>query len=190
MSAVLKGLTHSQYQEHESRTGQKHEYYRGEVFAMVGGTPTHSLIATNFTGEARQRLSGKPCSAYNADLRIKVDSVGLYTYPDASIICGPLELDADIPNSVKNPVVLVEVLSDSTEGYDRGQKATFYRTIPSLKALVLISQNQPHVECFTRQASGGWLLTEARALTESLVLDPIGISILLSEIYRNVQFDS
>ncbi|MFM8188544.1 MAG: Uma2 family endonuclease, partial [Pirellula sp.] len=91
---------------------------------------------------------------------------------------------------VKNPVVLVEVLSDLTEGYDRGQKATFYRTIPSLKALVLISQNQPHVECFTRQASGGWLLTEARALTESLVLDPIGISILLSEIYRNVQFDS
>ena len=189
MSAVLKGLSLAQYLEHELRTGEKHEYYRGEIFAMVGGTPRHSLIATNFSGEARQRLVDKPCVPYNGDLRIKVESAGLYTYPDASIICGELQLDPETPNSVTNPVVLVEVLSESTEGYDRGEKSAFYRSIASLRALVLISQNRPLVECYTRQASGGWLLTEVRSLSDSLVLEPIGIAIPLAEIYRNVNFD-
>jgi Uma2 family endonuclease len=156
---------------------------------MIGGTPRHSLIATNFSGEARQRLVDKPCVPYNGDLRIKVESAGLYTYPDASIICGELQLDPETPNSVTNPVVLVEVLSESTEGYDRGEKSAFYRSIASLRALVLISQNRPLVECYTRQASGGWLLTEVRSLSDSLVLEPIGIAIPLAEIYRNVKFD-
>jgi Uma2 family endonuclease len=129
MSAVLKGFTLGQYLEHELKTGEKHEYYRGEIFAMVGGTPRHSLIATNFTGEARQRLGDKPCVPYNGDLRILVDPDGLYTYPDASIICGELEIDPETPNTVKNPSVLVEVLSESTEAYDRGDKAAFYRNV-------------------------------------------------------------
>lgn len=189
MSAVLKGVNLAQYLEHESRTGEKHEYYRGELFAMVGGTPRHALIAANFLGEATQLLKGNPCIAYTGDLRIKVESADLYTYPDASIVCGELKMDSDLPNTVLNPTVLVEVLSDSTERYDRGQKSAFYRTIPSLQALVLISQDRPLVECFTRHLSGGWLLTDARQLDASLVLEPIGISIPLSELYRNVQFD-
>ncbi len=134
-------------------------------------------------------LKGKPCIAYTGDLRIKVDSAGLYTYPDASIVCGELQLDSEIPNTALNPTVLIEVLSESTERYDRGQKSAFYRTIPSLQVLVLISQDRPLVECFTRHTSGGWLLTDARQLDASLVLDSIGISIPLSELYRNVQFD-
>ena len=188
-SAVLKGMTISQYLEHESRTGEKHEYYLGELFAIVEGTPRHALIAANFLGEATQLLKGKPCIAYTGDLRIKVDSAGLYTYPDASIVCGELEMDSEVPNTVLNPTVLIEVLSESTERYERGQKSAFYRTIPSLQALVLISQDRPLVECFTRHASGGWLLTDARQLDASLVLEPIGISMPLSELYRNVQFD-
>lgn len=190
MSAVLKGLTLSQYLEYESRTGEKHEYYRGEVFAMVGGTPRHALIAANFLRESSGALKGRPCVAYSGDLRIKVDASGLYTYPDASIVCGELQLDDEVPNTVTNPTVLVEVLSESTERYDRGQKSAFYRSISSLQALVLISQETLLVECFTRHSSGGWLLTEARSLGESLELEPIGISIPLSELYRNVQFDS
>ncbi|MFM8572320.1 MAG: Uma2 family endonuclease, partial [Pirellula sp.] len=128
------------------------------------------------------------CVPYNSDLRIRVNPSGLYTYPDASIICGELEVDPETPNTVINPVVLVEVLSDSTERYDRGDKAAFYREIPSLRALVLISQDRPFVECFTKQNTGGWLLTEARNLNESLVIEPVGISMPLSEIYRNVNF--
>jgi len=190
MSAVLKGFTLGQYLEYELKTGEKHEYYRGEIFAMVGGTPRHSLIATNFLRESSGSLKDKPCVAYNGDLRIMVDPAGLYTYPDASIICGELEIDPDTPNTVKNPTVLVEVLSDSTEAYDRGDKSAFYRSIPSLKALVLIAQSHPHAECFTRQTTGGWLLTEFRSLSDSLILEPVGISIPLAEIYRNVKFDT
>ena len=156
---------------------------------MVSGTPRHALIAANFLGEATQLLKGKPCIAYTGDLRIKVDSAGLYTYPDASIVCGELQLDSEVPNTALNPTVLIEVLSESTERYDRGQKSAFYRTIPSLQALVLISQDRPLVECFTRHASGGWLLTDARQLDASLVLVPLDISIPLSELYRNVPFD-
>ncbi|MFM8479433.1 MAG: Uma2 family endonuclease [Planctomycetaceae bacterium] len=190
MSTAPKGLSIAQYLDLELRTGQRHEYFLGEVFAMVGGSPRHSLIATNFSAEARQRLIPGPCVAYNSDLRIKVSSNGLYTYPDATIICGELQLDSDIPDTVVNPTVLAEVLSDSTEHYDRGRKAMWYRSIPSLNALVLISQDRPHVECFTRQTTGGLLLTEATELTDTLVLKPLGISIPLAEIYRNVQFQT
>lgn len=190
MSAVLRGFSIAQYLEHESRTGEKHEFFRGEIFAMVGGTPRHALIAANFFRESSQLLKDRPCVAFTGDLRIKVTSAGLYTYPDASITCGDLQMDSDVADTVLNPTVLVEVLSDSTERYDRGQKSTYYRSIPSLQALVLISQDRSHVECLTRHASGGWLFTETEDLSESLVLEPISISISLSELYRNVQFDT
>lgn len=189
MSTALKGKTLAQYLATETATKVKHEYFRGEVFAMVGGTPRHALIATNFTGEARQRLGRKSCIAYGSDLRIKVDDSGLYTYPDASIICGELKLDEEIPNTVLNPTVLVEVLSESTESYDRGKKSDHYRRIASLQTLVLISQDRPLVEWFSRHEPGGWILRDAREMDQSLVLDSVGISIPLSELYRNVQFD-
>ena len=189
MSTAFRGKTLQEYLEQENRTGVKHEYYRGETFAMVGGTPRHALIATNVLRESSEALKGRPCVAYNGDLRIKVGPSGLYTYPDASIICGELELDGDLSDTVLNPTVVVEVLSESTEKYDRGQKSAHYRRIPSLQALVLISQARPLVECFTRHESGGWLLTEASEPGETLVLDPVGIAIPLAEIYRDVSFD-
>lgn len=190
MSAVVKGLSVAQYLEHEARTGEKHEYFQGEIFAMVGGTPRHALITANFLREASQRLKDRPCAVFSGDLRIKIQSARLYTYPDASIVCGELQMDSDIPNTVLNPCVLVEVLSDSTERYDRGQKSSFYRSIASLQTMVLISQDRPHVECLTRRAAKEWLFTETENSDGSLVLEPIGVSIPLSELYRNVQFDS
>ncbi len=139
-SAVMKGFTLADYLAREQQDGQRYEYYRGELFAMRGGTPAHSLIASNFIREAGNLLKGKPCVVYNSDLRIKCDSAGLYTYPDASIVCGELELDAEITNTVLNPTVIVEVLSDLTEKYDRGRKSMMFRGIKSLKELVLISK--------------------------------------------------
>ncbi len=189
MSTALKGLTLSQYLDEETRTGIRHEYYRGEIFAMVGGTPRHALIATNFLRESSQTLKDRPCVPYTGDLRIKIDDSGLYTYPDASIICGPLQLDDLVPNTVLNPTVIVEVLSDSTEKYDRSTKSEHYRRIPSLQDLVLISQDRPLVECYSRHPSGGWLLRDARQLSDLLVLASVGIEIPLFEIYRNVEFD-
>ena len=139
-------------------------------------------------GEARQALKGKPFVVFNSDLRIKVQATGLYTYPDASIICGDLELDDEVRNTALNPTLIVEVLPDSTEKYGRGEKAIHYRQIESLRALLLISQKHARVERFVRQDSGGWLLNEQTDLGDFVELQSIGLSIAMNEIYRNVNF--
>ncbi|MEQ1829353.1 MAG: Uma2 family endonuclease [Pirellula sp.] len=190
MSAVVQGITLAQYHAREMASQQKHEYFRGEVFAMVGGSPRHSLIATNFCGEARQQLKGKPCVPYNSDLRIKIEATGLFTYTDASIVCGPLLCDPELSSTVLNPSVIVEVLSESTEKYDRGRKASHYRQILSLKDLILISQEEVSVERYTRQSDGNWLFVEYRTLDQYLELESVGVVIPLAEIYRNIVFDS
>jgi len=156
---------------------------------MTGGSPKHSLIAANFIGIARNALEGGPCVAYTGDLRIKVEASGLHTYPDASIICGDLELDETVSHTVLNPTVLVEVLSDSTEKYDRGTKSSNYRKIKSLKELLLVSQDQPLVECYKRTETG-WLLTEAAGLEASVYLASVTATLALSELYRSVNFES
>lgn len=189
MSAVLKTITAQEYLVRERQADFKSEFLRGEVFAMAGGSPMHSLIAANFVGEARQSLKGKPCKVFNSDLRVKVNPSGLYTYPDALIVCGELEFDDEQKDTVTNPNVLVEVLSDSTEKYDRGTKSSLYRQIASLRELILISQNEPQVERFIRQDSGGWLLLEQRELSGSVELESVAVSLAMSELYRGVTFE-
>jgi len=188
MSAVPKLVTAEQYLVQERQATFKSEFFRGEVFAMVGGSPNHSLIAANFAGEARELLKGKPCKVCNSELRVKVNASGLYTYPDASILCGELQFDDQQEDTVTNPTVLIEVLSESTEKYDRGAKSGHYRKIPSLMELVLISQYEPAVERFTRQENGGWLLVESQELSDDVRLGSVGISFALSELYRGVTF--
>jgi Uma2 family endonuclease len=189
MSVALKGLTLAEYEKLELQTGIKHQYLRGEVFAMVGGTPRHAQIAGNIIREGGNGLKGRPCVVYTADLRVKIESTGLYTYPDASIVCGPLELDADLHNTVLNPTVIFEILSESTEKYDRGRKSIHYRQIDSLQELVLISQDRALVECYSRQDESRWMLVTLSRLEQELNLTSVGISIPLAEIYRNVVFD-
>lgn len=190
MSAVLKSITAEQYLNHERKAAFRSEFFRGEVFAMAGGSASHSLIVANFSGEARQSLKGKLCKVFSSDLRVKVNASGLYTYPDASIVCGELLFDDKQEDTVTNPTVLVEVLSDSTEKYDRGVKCGHYRQIASLKEIVLIAQDHPHVERFVRQDSGGWLLLEERGMSGEIRLESVGVSITLAELYRGVTFDS
>lgn len=179
-------MTIAEYLQRERKAEIKSEFYDGEIFAMAGGSPTHSLIAANIAGEARQLLKDGSCQVFNSDLRIKVDPTGLYTYPDATIVCGDLQFDDDQRDTLLNPTVLVEVLSESTERYDRGRKSQHYRQIPSLKILVLISQEAFHVEWYTRRDDSNWLLQERIGWDESLNLEPLGIQIPLSEIYRGV----
>jgi Uma2 family endonuclease len=190
MSAVPKLITAEQYLAQERVATFKSEFFAGEVFAMAGGTPNHSLIAANFAGEARGLLKGRPCKVFNSELRVKVNPTGLYTYPDASIVCGELQFDDGQEDTVTNPIVLVEVLSESTEKYDRGAKSGNYRRIASLKEIVLISQYETSVERFTRQENGGWLLVESQEMSDELRLESVGISIPLSELYRGVVFRS
>lgn len=188
VSTALKRISEQEYLCREREAKTKSEFFQGEVFAMVGGSANHSLIAANFVREVGNTLKDKPCAVFNSDLRVKVKFTGLYTYPDATIICGELEFDDEKRDTVTNPSVIVEVLSDSTEKYDRGRKADHYRQIVSLKELVLIAQDRPQVERFTRQPSGDWLFHEEKVLTAFFELPSIGIAFEISELYRNVKF--
>ncbi len=190
MSAVPELITPEQYLVQERAAAFKSEFLRGEVFAMAGGSPNHSLIAANFVGACWQSLKGKPCKVFTSDLRVRVNASGLYTYPDASIVCGELQFDDAQKDTLTNPTVLIEVLSESTEKYDRGAKSGHYRQIAALQEIVLISQDEPLVERFTRQANGGWLLIESRELSDEVHLQSVGISITLSELYRGGAFEA
>jgi len=189
VSTELKRITPQEYLIRERQAAIKSEFYQGEIFAMGGGSPKHSLIAANFVREAGNALKDKPCAVFNSDLRVQVQSTGLYTYPDATIVCGELEFDDDQRDTIINPTVLMEVLSDSTEKYDRGKKSSHYRQIASLKELILIALDRPHVERFTRQASGDWLFHEEKELAAGFELRSLGISIAVSELYRGVKFE-
>jgi Uma2 family endonuclease len=181
-------LTEAEYLEIERAAEFKSEFFEGEVFAMAGGTPQHSLIATNLAGEFRIRLKNQTYTAYNTDLRIKIEPTGLLTYPDLSVICGPLQFAAGTGDTVVNLTLLVEVLSNSTEAYDRGRKFEHYRQIPTLREYLLVSQTEPRIEQFVRQSDGRWLLNEAAGMDKKLELPSLKITISLSEIFAKVNF--
>jgi len=184
----LGRLTEAEYLQIERAAEFKSEFFEGEMFAMAGGTPKHSLISTNLAAEFRNRLKDQACVAYNADLRIKVEATGLLTYPDVSVICGPLKFAEGTDDTAVNPTVLVEVLSDSTEAYDRGKKFEHSRRIPTLREYLLVSQREPRIEQFIRQPDGRWLLTEAEGLETVLELPSLRISIPLREVFAKVTF--
>jgi Uma2 family endonuclease len=190
LPARVKKFTPHEYLALERIADYRSAFFQGEIFAMAGGSPRHSLIQTNLTAELRQALKGNPCTAYNSDLRILVNPTGLYTYPDASIVCGPLELADGQKDVVLNPTVLFEVLSDSTEAYDRGQKFGNYRQIESLREYVLVSQNEVLVERYQRNPDNTWTLTESRGVDAQLALNSVGIAISLMEIYDKVDFSN
>ena len=181
-------LSEAQYLEIERAADFKSEFFEGEMFGMAGGTPQHSLIATNLAREFGNRLMGGRCVAYNSDLRLKVEATGLCTYPDLAVICGTLQLADATYDTAVNPSVLVEVLSDSTEAYDRGRKFEHYRQIASLREYLLVSQTEPRIEQFIRQADDRWLLVEAAGMDAKLELPCLHISISLSEVFTKVNF--
>lgn len=176
------------YLELERQTGHKYEYENGEVFAMAGGTVAHSLISTNITSELRYFLKKKHCTAYNSDLKIAV-SEEKYRYADASVICSPVEYDDENPEAAKNPVLIVEVLSDSTAAYDRGEKFRKYRQISSFKEYVLIEQHFPFVEVFYKADEKTWQYRVYEQLDQSVQLSSIEVEISMSEIYAGIVFE-
>lgn len=182
-------LTPTEYLKIERAAEFRHEYFNGEMFAMSGGSPQHSLIKMNTGRELGNKLKGRPCTAFDSDLRIRVSPAGLYTYPDISVVCGELEFDDDQGDTVLNPALLVEVLSDSTEAYDRGKKFEHYRRIASLREYVLISQKSPTIERYLRNADETWTLTAVIGLDASIHLPTIDVTLPLIEVYDRVTFD-
>jgi Uma2 family endonuclease len=152
--ATRPRYTLAQYVQIEEYANLKHEYFDGQVFAMAGGTPEHARIASLVGAALVAQLRGKPCAGYSSDARVRVAATGLDTYPDISVVCGGEERDREDALALANPVVLVEVTSDSSEAYDRGEKFEHYQRIPSLREYVLVSHRQKCLEVFRRGADG------------------------------------
>ncbi|MCK6588750.1 MAG: Uma2 family endonuclease [Polyangiaceae bacterium] len=176
--------SYPEYLAQEQASETKHEFLSGEIFAMAGGTPEHARLSSRVIGALVAQLRGRPCEAFSSDLRVRVLATSLVTYPDVSVVCGRFEQDPEDANTLVNPVVLVEVLSDSSEAYDRGEKFAHYRRIPSLQEYVLISQRKPRIEVFRRNEDGTWMLFEAEA-SGSVKLASIGCELSVDEVYAN-----
>jgi Uma2 family endonuclease len=176
-------MTYAEYLDAEAKSEVRHEYLNGEVWEMAGGTPEHFALAAAMIGELRAALRGKPCRTFTSDLRVRILDTGLSTYPDVSVVCGQLETAADDKDAITNPIVLVEVLSEATEAYDRGAKWAHYRRIPSLREYVLVSQPEPLVEVFRRGEPGRWELLEARS--GEIELASPGIRLDVGALYAN-----
>lgn len=191
MSSVPKTrFTAAEYLARERAANYKSEFFGGEIFAMAGASPRHNAIAANLLGVLYGALAGKDCPAFGSDQRVKVAASGLYTYPDISIFCGPREFDEAEGDTLLNPIAIIEVLSDSTESYDRGKKFDHYRRVESLVEYILVSQHAPQVERFARRSDGDWLLTIAHGLKSEFELSATGSRIELANIYRHVTFES
>jgi Uma2 family endonuclease len=172
----------------ERASDTKNEYLDGIIYAMGGASPAHVQIVGNVAGELRSRLRDTPCVVYSTDLRVRVTRDGLYAYPDVLVVCGEPEfVDGDL-DTLTNPLLIVEVLSDSTKNYDRGEKFERYRANPGFREYVLIAQDKIHVERYVRQADGTWVLHETNKLEEEIELTSVGCRLPLSEIYFKVTF--
>ncbi len=184
LAAPLYHMSYAEYLALESRSGVRHEFLNQDVFAMAGGTPEHGAIAMALARDLGAALQGRPCRVFSSDVRIRVAETGLSTYPDLSVVCAKRQVDPEDPDALVNPIVIVEVLSPSTEAYDRGAKAAHYRRLSSLKEYVLVSQDEPLVEVMRRNDQGVWELHEARK-GERFTLASLGVSLDVASIYAN-----
>jgi Uma2 family endonuclease len=177
-----KGLSIEEYLAFERQSNAKHEYYRGEVFAMSGAGNVHNIIFSNLFITLGIQLKGKPCRPYGSDMRIHIPENTLFTYPDISVFCGKPQALGD--DNAIGPTVIFEILSPSTRNYDRGGKFKLYRDIPSLKEYILIDTDSVSIEAFRINSSGHWELEEYKDLNQTLILPSINISIALNDIYE------
>lgn len=173
--------------ERESET--KHEYFNGEIFAMAGASRKHNVIVANVISSLHAQLRKKPCEIYPSDMRVRVDKTDLYTYPDVSIVCGEQQFTDDPFDVLTNPIVIIEILSPSTQDYDRVGKFHHYRALDSLQEYIMIAQEKYRIEHYVRQKNNQWLLTDIINPDAEIPLDSIDCSLLLSDIYEKVTFE-
>ena len=189
MSAAPKPfLSPQEYLAREREAETKSEYYDGETFAMAGGSEEHSLIVVNMCTALLLQLADRPCKVYNSDMRVRVEEDGPYAYPDVSVVCGEAEFADEERDNLLNPTVIVEVLSPSTEAYDRGDKFAHYRRLETLREYVLIAQDQLRIEHYRREGAG-WVLTEISDPNGTLNLPSIDCHVAVSAIYEKIEFD-
>jgi len=166
----------------------RHEYIKGQVFAMSGGSYEHSLITANLAGELRQRLKNGACAVLSSDMRIRIETADACAYPDVSVLCGEPCFHDPRRDVLTNPVLIAEVLSPSTEAYDRGGKFALYRQLPSLRHYLLVAQDQVAVDVFTRQPDGRWLLDAYADPDAEMLLEALDCRVSVRELYDRVVF--
>ena len=175
-------LSYPAYLAAEALSETKHEWIRGELLDMAGGSLQHAALAAAVAGELRAALAGRPCRVFSSDLRVFIRAAEVSTYPDVTVVCGRPDLPPEDPHAVENPTLLVEILSDSTERSDRGEKFEAYQRLPSLKTYVLVTQGAPRVEVFHRRGEGRWAL-EVAGPGQAVTLEDLGVTLDVDALY-------
>ncbi len=181
-------ITAADYLALERKAETKSEYLNGRIYAMSGASRSHNRITVNLTSALHSQLKRKPCEPFSGDMRVKVNPTSLYTYPDVVVVCGEPRFEDQHVDTLLNPTVIIEVLSDSTEAYDRGGKFAHYRALESLSDYLLVAQNEPRIEHFRRQTDGQWLYSVADGLDAQVEIANIGCMLHLAEVYERVVF--
>ena len=178
-----------EYLELERDSEVRYEFWNGEIYAMSGGTLSHDQIMGNVFDSLRMNLRGRDCRVFTNNMQIKVPAAPPYRYADGSVVCGKVEVERFNGNDLLlNPSLIVEVLSPTTEAFDRGDKFTYYKSIPSFREYLLVAQHRPHVTYYVKQASGKWDYEEANDLTNNFYLPTIDSTLALSDVYAGVEF--
>jgi Uma2 family endonuclease len=185
-----KHYSPEEYLALEETAEYKNEYYQGKILAMSGSSVNHNRIVGNLLFVLSTPLETKPCEVFASNLRLLVKKNGLYTYPDVMVVCGRIEYVKGRTDTITNPVVIFEVLSESTQAHDRGAKFELYRAIETLQDYVLVDQARVHVEYFHGLEDGRWLLTEFNDLEAVLMLESVGVEISLSRVYQRVEWEN
>ena len=187
MSSQTKTLlTPAEYLAIERSAEYKSEYYAGEMFAMVGASREHNIIVANLVRRMAEQLDARPCELYPNDMRVRIPATGLYTYPDVVVVCDEPQFEDDHVDTLLNTVLIIEVLSPSTEAYDRGKKFEHYQQIPSLVEYLLVAQEPYRVEQFARQGAAQWLYSAAQRPEDVGSLNSIGCTLTLADVYAKV----
>ena len=187
-TATALFVTSDEYLERERSAATKSEYFNGAIYAMAGGSGTHSLLSVRMAALLVAALDDTPCLVFNSDMKVSISEAGLFTYPDASIACSEPRYFDSKRDVLLNPIVIVEVLSQATEAYDRGEKFRHYRTLESLRAYVLVSQWSHHVEVYSREAGQShWSYSDATGLDAVVSIPTINVTLSLAEIYKKIE---
>ncbi len=186
--ALKYGISPEQYLQEENELLEKHEYYQGEVFAMCGASFNHNAISVELIYQLKSKLKGNKCRPFGSDMRLHIPENTLYTYPDISVYCGDVELTGQPFDTAMNPVMIIEILSKSTENYDRGKKFVLYRQINTLTEYILVDSQSIHVEHHSKKGDGFWEFREYKNPEGIIEISSLNIKLKVSEIYSGLIF--
>lgn len=181
--------TREEYLALEEQAEYKSEYYDGKIFAMAGGSRNHSVICLNLNWGIREAIANKDCVGFDSNMKLDIPRAKQFYYPDLMVGCGNVEFLENRSDIITNPVLVIEVLSSSTESFDRGKKFAYYRTVPSIREYVLVSQTEPMVEAFYKQDEKVWQYTVAKGLEETIIFQTLQAELMLKDIYQKVEWE-